>query len=155
MGKEYSPPLTQDELQRAANAAAAIVTRCNMVSNDGFVNANQLLTLVQRKVTRGSNLEVDLEGLSAVLAHPTIRRVLDLYGFKFQMYKGEGDRWFHNSSKKAFRMYRIGSNISGRKFSAPGSIEEMEQVVNITQRVLEACGCTSPVSEAILHPVFV
>ena len=74
MVKEYNPPLTQDELKQAANAAAAIVTRCNMVANDGFVNAKQLLTLVQRKVTRESILEVNLEGLSAVLAHPTIRR---------------------------------------------------------------------------------
>ena len=39
MGKEYPPPLTRDELNGAADAAAAIVTQCSMEPELAFVNA--------------------------------------------------------------------------------------------------------------------
>ena len=71
------PPLTQSELNGAADAAAAIVTRCNMVAEDGFVGPKDMLGRIYRKFTRGAPLQLHLEGL---LAHPTIRRVLGIYG---------------------------------------------------------------------------
>ena len=88
MGKEFPPPLTQSELNGAADAAAAIVTRCNMVPEDGFVGPEDMLDLMYRKFTRGVTLKLDLEGLCASLAHPSI---LELRGFKFQHYKGVND----------------------------------------------------------------
>ena len=155
MGNECIPPLTQDEIQRAANAAAAIITRCNMVADDGFVDAKQLLTVVQRNITRGSILDVNLEGLSAVLAHPTIRRKLGQYGFKFQMYRSNGDKWYHNSSGRLFWMYRLGSNISDRNVPKQGSDHENEQVEKIRESVFEICRCTSPVSEVYIPRPFI
>ena len=84
MVRDVIPPLTISELHEAADAAAAIVTRCLMVPDDGFLAASDVLTLLQRKFTWGSNLELHLEGLCVVLAHPTIRNVLMQFGFKFQ-----------------------------------------------------------------------
>jgi hypothetical protein len=77
MVRHVSPPLSSDELERAANAAAAIVTRCNMVSTDGFVAAAELLDMLERKTTRGSALEFNFDDVCAVLAHATIRSFLE------------------------------------------------------------------------------
>ena len=106
MGKEYPPLLTQDELNGAADAAAAIVTRCNMVDEDGFVGPAGMLDRISRNVTRRVPIELNLEKICTALAHPTIRRVLGVFGFKFQQYKGHGDRFYHKSSGQQFWMHR-------------------------------------------------
>ena len=54
MGKEYARPLTQAELNGAADAAAAIVTRCSMEPERAFVNATSLFGVIQRPSARGS-----------------------------------------------------------------------------------------------------
>ena len=122
MGKEFVPPLTQSELNGAADAAAAIVMRCNMVPEDGFVGPEDMLDQMYRKVTRGVTLKLDLEGLCASLAHPSI---FELRGFKFQHYKGVND---HSSSGQTFWMHRIGSSINDRKLPPAGSAEERDQI---------------------------
>ena len=58
MGRQSNPPLSGDELERAANAAAAIITRCNMVAEDGFVEAEAMVGLIQRKAAHGMTLNL-------------------------------------------------------------------------------------------------
>ena len=93
-----------------------------MVPEDGFVGPEDMLGRISRKFTRGSTLEVHLEGLCAALAHPSI---FELRGFKFQHYKGVND---HSSSGQTFWMHRIGSSINGRKLPPAGSAEERDQI---------------------------
>ena len=119
------PPLTQSELNGAADAAAAIVMRCNMVPEDGFVGPEDMLDQMYRKVTRGVTLKLDLEGLCAALAHPSIRHILELRGFKFQDYEDIND---HSNSGQTFWMHRIGSSINDRKLPPAGSAEERDQI---------------------------
>jgi hypothetical protein len=84
MGEVVVPNLTQIELEQAANAAAAIVTGCNMDSTDGFVAAAELVGILEWKTTRGSALEFNFDDICAVLAHATIRSFLEKDGFKFE-----------------------------------------------------------------------
>ena len=72
MVRHANPPLSPDELERATNAAAAIVTRCNMVSTDGFVAAAKLFAMLERKMMRTSVLDFNVVDICAVLAHTTI-----------------------------------------------------------------------------------
>ena len=48
------------------------LTRCNMVSTDGFVAAAKLFAMLERKMTRTSVLDFNVVDICAVLAHTTI-----------------------------------------------------------------------------------
>lgn len=122
MGEQFIPPLSSTELDEAADAAAGIVTRCTIVFDDGFIGAAELLTLIKRNFTRGSVVNLNSEGLCAVLAHPTIRKVLQGCGFMFELTKTSNDRFNHRSSGESFWMYRLGSNVSNRQLPAAGSV---------------------------------
>ncbi len=46
MVKYAIPALSQYEVEQVANAAAAIVTRCSMIPEDGFVDAETLFGII-------------------------------------------------------------------------------------------------------------
>jgi hypothetical protein len=52
MVRQVNPLLSSEEIEGAATAAAAIITRCNMDSTDGFVEENKLFSMLNRKTTR-------------------------------------------------------------------------------------------------------
>ena len=125
MGKVVVPPLSQFELEQAANAAAAIVTRCSMNSEDGFVDAATLFDAIRRPSTRGS-VTFDLKAVEFVLAHSNIRARLIERGFKFERSHLNTDVLHHGGCE--YRMHRFGSSISGRDLPLAGSEEEHQQV---------------------------
>jgi hypothetical protein len=133
MGKCIIPPLSQFELEQAANAAAAIVTRCSMLPEHGFVNAETLFDTIRRPSTRGS-VTFDLKAVEVVLAHPYIRARLIERGFKFERSQSSKDIFYHRGCE--YRMQRFGSTISGRALPPAGSEDERLQVDEMRNVIL-------------------
>ena len=109
-----------------------------MVDEDGFVGPAGMLDRISRNVTRRVPIELNLEKICTALAHPTIRRVLGVFGFKFQQYKGHGDRFYHKSSGQQFWMHRIGSSINERPLPIAGYDDERVQFEQVRSAVLTA-----------------
>jgi hypothetical protein len=126
MVRQVNPPLSSEELEGAATAAAAIITRCNMDSTDGFVAADKLFSRLDRKTTRSLAFEFSFNDTCAALAHSSIRSILETYGCKFERNRMETDKFIHRG--ECYWMNRLGRSAGGHELPAMGSSDEQSLV---------------------------